>query len=472
MILVKSSSGIRGTLGGRKGMGFTPFEVIQLSVGFVSWMKIKYKKNKKKYLIISGRDGRGTSKLLQNILINVLQCIGVDVIDIGLSTTPTVGISVVNEKADGGMMVTASHNPKNWNGLKLFDSFGEFLSGKEFKKLFLLSEQQWFPFAPYKKLGKYLYQNNCIQKHVDKILSLPIIDVNLIRKLQLKIVVDGINSTGGIAVPILLKRLGVEIVKIYCNPNGEFMHNPEPIQRNLKEICKKVPDIQANMGISVDPDVDRVVFICENGDFFGEEYTLVSIADFVLENTLGPVVSTLSSSYALKDLSIKKNVPFYETPVGEINVINKMKETNAVIGGEGNGGIIYPNFRYGRDALVGIALFLTQIAKKSSILLSELKKKYFHSFISKKKIQYAYNHDILFRKIKEKYIDNKMDFSDGIKIYYSKYEWTHVRKSNTENILRIYSESISKKRSDSLSKNMILYIKNFISLCHKKSLSI
>ncbi|WP_185857840.1 phosphoglucosamine mutase [Blattabacterium cuenoti] len=461
MTLVKSSSGIRGTLGGKVGNGFSPIDIIQFSAGYVSWMKRKYK-NKKKFFIILGRDGRISSLLFQEFLIITFQTLGVNVVNIGLSTTPTVGIAVMNEKADGGVMLTASHNPKNWNGLKMFNSYGEFLSEEDFKKLFYIVEKKYFNFSSYKKLGSLFYKKNYIHKHIEKILSLPIIDKNIIKNSKLKIVVDGINSTGGIAVPILLKYLGVNVIKMYCNPHGDFVHNPEPIEKNLKEICKKVPDIKANLGISVDPDVDRVVFICENGEFFGEEYTLVSIADYILENQLGPIVSTLSSSHALKDLSIKKGVPYYSTPVGEIHVVKKMKEVHAVIGGEGNGGIIYPNFRYGRDALIGIALFLTQIAKLNNIPLSKLKKRYSNYFMSKKKIRFSSHEQIkiLLKTIKKKYQGKKMDFNDGIKIYLKHNEWIHIRKSNTENIIRIHTESSSKKRANFLSKNIICEIKN------------
>ncbi|WP_185872104.1 phosphoglucosamine mutase [Blattabacterium cuenoti] len=456
MTLVKSSSGIRGTLGGKVGEGFSPIDIIKFSAGYISWMKKKYKK-KKKYVIILGIDGRITSYLFQDFLIITFRTLGVDVINIGLSTTPTVGIAIINEKADGGVMLTASHNPKNWNGLKMFNSYGEFLSEEDFKKLFDITKKENFRFYSYKKLGNLFYKKNYIQKHIEKILALPIIDINIIKKAKFKIVIDGINSTGGIAVPILLKNLGVHVIEMHCNPHGDFIHNPEPIKKNLKEICNKVPKIKANFGISVDPDVDRVVFICENGDFFGEEYTLVSIADYILSNKLGPVVTTLSSSHALKDLAIKKGVPYYSTSVGEVHVIKKMKEVHAVIGGEGNGGIIYPELRYGRDALVGIALFLTQVAKLSNISLSKLKKKYSNYFMSKKKIRFS-SHDkikTLLKIIIKKYKGTKMNFNDGIKIHLLNNEWIHIRKSNTENIIRIHTESFSKKRADLLAKKIV-----------------
>ncbi|WP_185851467.1 phosphoglucosamine mutase [Blattabacterium cuenoti] len=468
MILVKSLSGIRGTLGGKVGESFSPIDIIKISAGYVSWMKRKYKKkSREKYLIILGRDGRTTSFSLQKFLIITFQSLGVDVFDIGLSTTPTVGIAVMNEKADGGIMLTASHNPKNWNGLKIFNSKGEFLSEKDFKKLLCIVDdktEKYLHFVPFNELGQYKYIENYVQKHINTIISLPLVDVKMIKKAKFKIVVDGINSTGGIAVPNLLKSLGVEIiVKMYCDPHGNFVHNPEPVGKNLKEICKKVPKMQADLGISVDPDVDRVVFICENGNFFGEEYTIVSIADYILKKKLGPIVSTLSSSHALKDLSINRGVPYYSTSVGEVHVVKKMKKVHAVIGGEGNGGIIYPDLRYGRDALVGIALFLTYVASLSKIPLTKLRKKYPNYFMSKKKIQLFHDQkvNVFLEKIKKKYKEEEIDVNDGIKIHFKSHEWIHVRKSKTENIIRIYAESRSKKRASFLVNQIISEIKNF-----------
>ncbi|AWU43612.1 phosphoglucosamine mutase [Blattabacterium sp. (Cryptocercus kyebangensis)] len=461
MILVKSSSGIRGTLGGKVGKGFSPIEIIKFSAGYVSWMKKKYK-NKNKYLIVLGRDGRTTSSIFQQFLVITFQSLGVNVIDIGLSTTPTVGIAVINEKADGGVMLTASHNPKNWNGLKMFNSQGEFLSEKDLERLFYIAEKEYFSFASFDQLGFYLYRKNYIQKHIEIILSLPLVDKEIIKKSRFKIVVDGINSTGGIAVPILLEEyFGAKVIKMHCIPHGDFIHNPEPIEKNLKSVCKMVSEGKADLGISVDPDVDRVVFICENGDFFGEEYTLVSISDYILENKIGSVVSTFSSSQALKDLSINKGVSYYATSVGEVHVVKKMKEVKAVIGGEGNGGIIYPDLRYGRDALVGIALFLTYIAKLSKIPLTELKKRYSNYFMSKKKIRLSPNQKIvkILERIKKIYKGKKMDLKDGIKIYFLNNEWIHIRKSNTENIIRIHIESPSKKRVNFLEKKILYEVK-------------
>lgn len=454
MVLIKSSSGIRGTLGGKNGKSFSPIDIIKFSSAYIYWIKKKYK-NKKKYVLILGRDGRKTSTFFKKLLIITFQSLGINVIDIGLSTTPTVGIAIINEKADGGIMLTASHNPKNWNGLKMFNNYGEFLSENDYKILFNIADKESFNFVSYKEIGNVIERKDYIQKHIDQIISLPIIDKNVIEKARFKIVVDGINSAGGIAVPLLLKSLGVTVIEIHCNPNGDFVHKPEPIKKNLMEICKKVPKYKADMGISVDPDVDRVVFICNNGNFFGEEYTIVSIADFILKNKIGPVVSTLSSSQALKDLSEEIGAPYYSTPVGEVHVVKKMKEVNAIIGGEGNGGVIYPDLRYGRDALVGVALFLTYIAKLNKISLSNLKKRYSNYYMSKKKIRYSFCNKILFNKIIRKYKGEKMDFSDGIKIYLLGNEWIHIRQSNTENIIRIHTESPSKKRSEFLSKEIL-----------------
>ncbi|WP_185864920.1 phosphoglucosamine mutase [Blattabacterium cuenoti] len=461
MTIIKSLSGIRGTIGGKIDNSFSPMEIINFSSGYFYWIK---KKNKKKnYLLVIGRDGRLTSKLFQKLVIITIRSLGGNIMSIGLSTTPTVGISIINEKADGGIMITASHNPKNWNGIKLFNSMGEFLSENEFIELSKIVDKKNFRFATYKKLGHFYQKKNYIQNHIDKILSLPIINKNFIKKCNLKIVVDGINSTGGIAVPILLKSLGINVVKMNCNPNGDFAHDPEPIKKNLKLICKKVPELKADLGISVDPDVDRVVFVCENGEFFGEEYTLISIADFILKNESGPVVTTLSSSHVLKKICIKKGISFFTTSVGEVNVVKKMKSVNAIIGGEGNGGIIYPKIRYGRDALVAIALFLTNLSSMKNISLSKLKKKYPIFFMSKKRIQLSpnYNYSEILKKIKSKYKNQKMDFRDGIKIHLLNDEWIHIRNSNTENIIRIYTESpLSKKRANDLVKEVLNEIKN------------
>ncbi|WP_185850878.1 phosphoglucosamine mutase [Blattabacterium cuenoti] len=459
MILVKSLSGIRGTLGGRDG--FSPIEIIKFSAGYVSWMKRKYKK--KKYTVILGRDGRISSSIFQKFLIITFQSLGVNVIDIGLSTTPTVGIAILNEKADGGIMLTASHNPKSWNGLKMFNSKGEFLSEKDFKKFSSIVDKKYFHFVPFRKIGNSIYKENYILKHIELILTLPLVDKNIIQKARFKIVVDGINSTGGIAIPLLLKSLGVkDVMKMYCDPNGDFTHNPEPIEKNLKEICKRVPEVKADLGISVDPDVDRVVFICENGRFFGEEYTIVSIADYILKNKIGPIVSTFSSSNALRDLSNKIGASYYSTSVGEVHVVKKMKEVHAIFGGEGNGGIIYPDLRYGRDALVGIALFLTYLAKFSKISLTELKKKYPNYVMSKKKIKFSSNQEIekILEKIKNKYKREDMNLEDGIKIFFLNNEWIHIRKSNTENIIRLHIESFSKKRLNLLTKKILYELKN------------
>ncbi|WP_185873197.1 phosphohexomutase domain-containing protein [Blattabacterium cuenoti] len=465
MVLIKSSSGIRGILGGKKENSFSPTEVIKFSSGYIFLIKKKNKKKNNNYKIILGRDGRSSSILFHNLIMVTIQFLGFNVVDIGLSTTPTVGIAIIEEKSDGGIMITASHNKQNWNGLKFFNSNGEFLSEKNFNELLKIVEKNNFNFVSNKNLGKIIYKKCYIQKHINKILSIPIINnnINNLRKYKLRVLVDGINSTGGIAVPILLKKLGIDVIKVNCNIDGNFVHNPEPIKKNLKEICKIVPKVGADFGISVDPDVDRVVFICENGEFFGEEYTLISIVDFILKNESGPVVSTLSSSHALKDICIKNNVKLYYSSIGEANVVKKMKEYNAIIGGEGNGGIIYPKIRYGRDALIGIALLITHLYKLKCTSLYKLKKTYPIYFMSKKTVNLSFNYNFFLKKIKKKYIKNNIDCNDGIKIYFPNNEWIHVRKSKTENIIRIYSESpISNNRSNLLTKEIINEIKKNI----------
>ncbi|WP_185882321.1 phosphohexomutase domain-containing protein [Blattabacterium cuenoti] len=459
MTLITTLSGIRGTLGGKINNNFTLIEIMQFIAAYATWLKTK---QKNKLCIILGRDGRITSILFNQFIIILFINFGIKIIDIGLTTTPTVGFAIVNEQVDGGVILTASHNPQNWNGLKFFNSNGEFLSLKDFNKISLIVKKKYINFVPCEKWSHCVYDKNYIYKHIQSILSLPLVDKHLIRKYKFKIVVDGINSTGGIAVPMLLDELGVQVIKIHCTPNGIFQHDPEPIKKNLKHICKMVPNMHADLGISVDPDVDRAVFICENGKFFGEEYTLVSIADYVLQHTLGPVVSTLSSSQVLKDLSFMKGVPYYSTPVGEINVIQKMKKVHAVIGGEGNGGIIYPPFRYGRDALLGISLFLTYIAKLSKISLTKLKKRYPHYYMYKKKIKLYDNTNIiqLLDKIKKIYIGHNMNFKDGLKINFcSTKEWIHIRQSHTENLIRIYIESPYQKRLYYLYKQILQEIK-------------
>ncbi|WP_185872660.1 phosphoglucosamine mutase [Blattabacterium cuenoti] len=459
MTLVTTLSGIRGTLGGEINKNFTLIEIMNFAAGYSTWLK---RKRKHKLCIILGRDGRITSISFQTFIIIIFKHFGINIIDIGLTTTPTVGFAILNEKVDGGVMLTASHNPKNWNGLKLFNANGEFLSEKDFNQISIIVKKKKIHFVPYEKWGNCVYDNNYIYKHIQSILSLPLVDKNIIRKFKFTIVVDGINSTGGIAIPMLLEELGVKVIKIHCTPNGIFTHDPEPIKKNLKQICEMVPKMHADLGISVDPDVDRAVFICENGNFFGEEYTLVSISDYILEYHLGPVVSTLSSSQVLKDLSIMKGVPYYSTPVGEVYVINKMKQVNAVIGGEGNGGIIYPPLRYGRDALLGISLFLTYIAKLDKIPLTKLKKKYPNYYMYKKKIKLDNNKNIykILAKLKQLYIGQNMNFQDGLKINFLKTkEWIHIRKSNTENIIRIHIESPYKTRVHLLYKEILNKIK-------------
>ncbi|HCN82470.1 MAG TPA: phosphoglucosamine mutase, partial [Sphingobacteriaceae bacterium] len=359
MTLIKSISGIRGTIGGTSGNGLTPVDILKFTAGFGMWVKKKTGKNK----IVLGRDARISGDMVRNLVAGTLQSIGIDIIDLGLSTTPTVEIAVPDQKAGGGIILTASHNPKQWNALKLLNADGEFISEAEGKEVLELAEQADIQFADVNQLGKLIYDDTYLQKHIDKILDLPLVDVKLIREAKFKIAIDCVNSTGGIFVPAMLRALGVEtIYELYCHPDGQFAHNPEPLPENLVELSQEVITKRADLGIAVDPDVDRLCFVCEDGSMFGEEYTLVAIADYIIKNTPGNTVSNLSSTRALRDVTEAAGNEYNAAAVGEVNVVNKMKETNAVIGGEGNGGIIYPELHYGRDALVGIALFLTHLA--------------------------------------------------------------------------------------------------------------
>lgn len=458
MTLIKSISGIRGTIGGQIGKNLTPIDVVKFSSAYGMSLKLKYKKEN--IIVIVGRDSRVSGKIINKLVTSTLQSLGINVIDLGVSTTPTVQIAVIMEKANGGIILTASHNPKNWNALKLLDHNGEFISEKLIRFILKLSDKNKFFFVKIDQLGYYKFKKNYIQKHIKAILSLPLVDIQAIKSVRFKIVVDGVNSIGGIAVPMLLETLGVEIIKLHCEPNGNFSHNPELLHKNLRDICKEVPIKKANLGIAVDPDVDRLVFICENGKFFGEEYTLVAIADYILKKNPGPTVSNLSSSMALKDITIKNGMAYYSSPIGEMNVVKKMKEVGAVIGGEGNGGIIYPELHYGRDALVGIALFLTYLSYFNQPI-SQLRIKYPNYFMLKKKIKFFSQKNIesVFNYIKKNYKKENLDLTDGIKINFSK-EWIHLRKSNTEPIIRIYIESDSQQ-------NLNFLFQKILNIIHK-----
>ena len=461
MTLIKSISGIRGTIGGIAGNGLTPIDIVKFTAAYGSWV-IKNTNIKK---IVLGRDARISGDMVNNLVTGTLQGLGIEVIDLGLSTTPTVEIAVPMEKAGGGIILTASHNPKQWNALKLLNEKGEFINDENGKEVLEIAERADFSFAEVNDLGKVIYDDSYLQKHIDVILALPLVDIELIRKANFKIAIDCVNSTGGIFIPALLKALGVETVfELYCEPNGEFPHNPEPLPENLTEIAKVVQNKQADLGIVVDPDVDRLCFVCEDGTMFGEEYTLVAVADYILKNQPGNTVSNLSSTRALKDVTLRAGGEYYAAAVGEVNVVNQMKATNAIIGGEGNGGIIYPELHYGRDALVGIALFLTHLAKFGKSI-SLLRSSYPNYHISKNKITLTPEMDIdaLLVKVQEKYKNQPNSTIDGLKIEFDN-EWVHLRKSNTEPIIRIYSEAENETVAENLANKIISDIKEILKL--------
>ncbi len=461
MTLIKSISGIRGTIGGQPGEGLTPVDIVKFAAAFGTW--VKSRKGKK---VVIGRDARLSGEMVSTLVSSTLLGLGLDVVDLRLSTTPTVEIAVVLEKAGGGIILTASHNPIQWNALKLLDENGEFISAAEGAVVLKLAEEERFDFAEVEKLGKYKKDDSYIKKHIRLITKHPMVDVKAIRKARFKIVVDAVNSTGGVAVPELLKELGVKKTKkLYCEPTGRFPHNPEPLPEHLTEISRVVKKGKYDLGIVVDPDVDRLALIQEDGTPFGEEYTLVAVADYVLGRKKGNTVSNLSSTRALRDITEKAKGKYTAAAVGEVNVVTVMKETNAVIGGEGNGGIIVPDFHYGRDALIGIALFLTHLAQ-SKMTASQLRKQYPVYFISKNKIELTpqINVDRVLESVKEKYIHEKINTKDGVKIDFEKEkEWVHLRKSNTEPIIRVYAESTSEKKADGLAKRLIKEIEELIS---------
>jgi len=461
LTLIKSISGIRGTIGGIAGDGLTPIDIVKFTAAYGSWVISKTNIRK----IVLGRDARISGEMVNNLVIGTLQGLGIEVIDLGLSTTPTVEIAVPMEQAGGGIILTASHNPKQWNALKLLNDKGEFISDAEGKEVLDLAERADFSFAEVGQLGHVVNNDTYLQKHIDAILALPLVDVELIRNANFKIVIDCVNSTGGIFVPALLKALGVKVIhELYCTPDGHFPHNPEPLPENLTEIAKVVQNKNADLGIVVDPDVDRLCFVCEDGSMFGEEYTLVAVADYVLQNTPGNTVSNLSSTRALRDVTEKAGGQYNAAAVGEVNVVNKMKETNAVIGGEGNGGIIYPELHYGRDALVGIALFLTHLAKFGKSI-SLLRSSYPNYHISKNKITLTPEMDIdaLLLKVQEQYKTQPNSTIDGLKIEFDN-EWVHLRRSNTEPIIRIYSEAQNETVAEGLASKIISDIKEILKL--------
>ncbi|NJW53478.1 phosphoglucosamine mutase [Salinimicrobium oceani] len=462
MTLIKSISGIRGTIGGKPLDNLTPIDAVKFAASYGTWLKNS--KKGKKLKVVVGRDARISGPMIQQLVMNTLIGLGIDVIDLDLSTTPTVEVAVPMEEADGGIILTASHNPKQWNALKLLNEKGEFLSGEDGSEILEIAENADFTFADVDDLGTVQSVDHYIDTHIEEVLRLSLVDARKIAEAKFTVAVDGVNSTGGIAVPKLLRRLGVEVVELYCEPTGHFPHNPEPLKEHLHEICELVKNEGADLGIVVDPDVDRLAFISEDGEMFGEEYTLVACADYVLSKTSGNTVSNLSSSRALKDITEKHGGKYEASAVGEVNVVELMKRNSAVIGGEGNGGIIYPELHYGRDSLVGIALFLTFLAEKQ-MKMSELRKTYPSYFMSKNKIELTPELDVdeILRSVKEKFSKEEVSTIDGVKIDFPEY-WVHLRKSNTEPIIRIYTEAKSQEKADKVAEEMITEIKEIANL--------
>jgi len=461
MTLIKSISGIRGTIGGKPNDNLTPIDTVKFAAAYGTWLKSYSQSDNLK--VVVGRDARLSGEMIQNLVVSTLVGLGIDVIDLGLSTTPTVEIAVPLEKANGGIILTASHNPKQWNALKLLNEKGEFLDAAEGAIILEIAEKEDFDFSEVDDLGSIIKNDAYIDIHIDEVLELPLVDANTIRKAGFKVVVDGVNSTGGIAIPKLLETLGVEVIKLYCDPTGHFPHNPEPLKEHLGDICELVIKEKADFGIVVDPDVDRLAFISNDGEMFGEEYTLVACADYVLGKSPGNTVSNLSSSRALRDITLKHGGSYTAAAVGEVNVVAQMKAINAIIGGEGNGGIIYPQSHYGRDSLVGTALFLMLMAERGGTV-SDLRKSYPTYFMSKKKIQLTpeLNVDEVLLQMAEKYKEEKHSTIDGVKIDFAN-SWVHLRKSNTEPIIRIYTEAPGQTEADDLAQKVIKEIEEITS---------
>lgn len=465
MSLIKSISGIRGTIGGKVNDNLTPLDVVKFASAFGTWLQNN--KNKKDLTLVIGRDARISGQMVSSLVSATLQGLGINVIDLGLSTTPTVEVMVPELNADGGIILTASHNPKQWNALKLLNEKGEFINAENGADVLKLAENEDFNYAEVDDLGKYETRSDAFDIHIQKILDLPMVDAEAVKAKKFKVVLDAVNSTGGISIPPLLEKLGCEVVKLYCEPNGQFPHNPEPLKEHLTDICELMKKENADMGIVVDPDVDRLALIDEDGEMFGEEYTLVAVADYLLKNKNGVAVSNLSSSRALRDVAKNHNSEYFASAVGEVNVVNLMKEKNAVIGGEGNGGIIYPDLHYGRDSLVGVALFLTHLAKENK-KVSELRASYPEYFMGKKKIELTPDIDVdaLLTKMQNEYQnDTSTSLSvttiDGVKIDFTE-NWVHLRKSNTEPIIRIYTEAPTQEEADKLGDDMIAKIRSLI----------
>lgn len=452
MALIKSISGFRGTIGGKVGDNLTPVDIVKFAAAYGSWLSQQGGNN----TVVIGRDGRISGGIVSNLVASTLIGLGLDVVDLGLSTTPTVEMAVKFENAGGGIILTASHNPKEWNALKLLNAKGEFISSEEGQLILALAEEQDFNFATVEKLGTYSSNDSMLAKHIEAIVKYELVDVAAIKKSKFSIVVDAVNSTGAIAVPELLKALGVkDIIVLNAEVNGKFAHNPEPLPEHLTQLSNEVLKVNAQLGIAVDPDVDRLCFVCEDGSMFGEEYTLVAVADYILSKRKGNTVSNMSSTRALKDITIKHGGEYSASAVGEVNVVNKMKAVNAVIGGEGNGGIIVPDLHYGRDALAGIALFLTQLAH-SKKTIKQLRSTYPDYFISKNKIALENGIDVkeVFEKIKDKYKHQPQNTIDGLKIEFDN-DWVHLRTSNTEPIIRIYAESNLETTADNIAKRLM-----------------
>ena len=454
MTLIKSISGIRGTIGGRPGEGLTPVDIVKFTAAYAVWVRRRSSGLKNK--IIVGRDARVSGEMVKNIVCGTLMGMGFDVVNIGLASTPTTEMAVIISEADGGIILTASHNPKQWNALKLLNEQGEFLNAEDGEELLRIAEAETFAFADINHLGKYSEDESFGQKHIDRVLALPLGDVEAIRKADLHVAIDCVNSVGGIILPLLLEQLGVRhIDKLYCEPTGDFQHNPEPLESNLSGIMRFMAEGKDDVAFVVDPDVDRLAIVCEDGSMYGEEYTLVTVADYILKHTPGNTVSNLSSTRALRDVTRRYGMEYNASAVGEVNVVEMMKRTHAVIGGEGNGGVIYPELHYGRDALVGIALFLSHLVHEKK-RVSELRAGYPNYFMTKKRIELTAetNVDAILEKVKELYKAEKITDIDGVKIDFPT-QWVHLRKSNTEPIIRVYSEGPTQEAADMLGEEII-----------------
>lgn len=460
MTLIKSISGIRGTIGGKPGDGLSPLDVVKFTSAYAEWLK---RQSEDKLKVVVGRDARISGLMVENLVVSTLTAMGIDVINLGLSTTPTVEIAVPLENAQGGIILTASHNPKQWNALKLLNHKGEFISSQDGEDLLNIAESEDFTYSDVDDLGSVSLNNEYFDIHIKEVLNHDLVDVDAIKSAEFKVALDAVNSTGGIVLPRLLNALGVNTVyKLFCEPNGQFPHNPEPLPENLTDLSKTVIEKQADIGIVVDPDVDRLALVCEDGSMFGEEYTLVAVADYILSQRKGNTVSNMSSTRALRDVTEKAGGKYFAAAVGEVNVVNQMKAKNAIIGGEGNGGIIFPELHYGRDALIGIALILTHMAKTGKSA-KQLRNSYPNYHISKNKIELTpeIDVDLILKKMEAKYTHENINTTDGVKIDFAE-EWVHLRKSNTEPIIRIYSESTNESKAEQLAQNIISDIKEII----------